>query len=39
MDDAQQIIYDTFSILVQWAMKYTHKDIVNNILRVRMLFG
>ena len=39
MDDSQQMIHDTFSILVQWAMKYTRKHTVNNILRIGNLLG
>ena len=39
MDDAQQIIYDAFSILLQWAMKYNSKPTLNNILRVGKLLG
>ena len=39
MGDAQEIIYNTFSILVQWTMKYTHKHIVKSIFRVGKLLG
>ena len=39
MDDAQQMIHDTFSILVQWAMKYTRKHTVKSIFHVGKLLG
>ena len=39
MDDAQQMIHDTFFILIQWTMKYTRRHIVNNILHIGKLLG
>ena len=34
MNDAQQMIYDTFYILVQWAMKYTRQYTIKSEVRI-----